>query len=187
MQLDFVWALAEIGKTVVAGGPFDSAQWAEAQNRKVADEVHAKCEDEIDLTAPSVFLLSVEEMIGTKLLVGDLVVEVLAVSKDLLEEVEGHLGDPLQEESLDLEVVLRVDVSCPCHDRHLVSWRNNLHLRPYDPWVMARGATRLQQMSYYGSSSPHQPLEETVLLGYPENDALEIVAPRKLSKDAMIG
>lgn len=149
--------------------------------------MHSKCEDEIDLTAPLVVLLSVEEMIGTKLLVGNVVVEVLAVSKDLLEEAEGHLGDPLQEESLDLEVVIRVDVGCACHDRHLVSWGNNLHLRPYDPWVMARGATRLQQMSYHDRSSPHQPLEETVLRGYLENDALEIVALRKLSKDAMTG
>lgn len=121
MQLELVLAVVDAGTTVVAGEYCDLAQWAVVQHRKVAYEVHAMCKDEIHLAAPLVALQSVEEMIGRKLLVGGLVVEVLAVAKDLVDKVGVHLGDPLQEASLDLEVALLVELDCAYHDHHPVS------------------------------------------------------------------
>lgn len=166
VQLESALALVVAGKTVVAGGNCDSAQGPMVLNGKVVEEADAMDTDRVDLTAPSVGLQSVEEMTGRKLLVGDLIVEVLAGSKNLVKEAGRHLGDPLRVASLDLEVVLQVDLYCAYHDHHPVSEGNNLHLTPYDPWVTTRGGTHQQQMPQCDKNFPPRPLEETGLRGY---------------------
>lgn len=167
VQLESALALVAADKAVVAGGQCDSAQGPMVLIGKVVEEVGAMYTGEIDLMVPLVGLHSVEEMIGRKLLAGDLVVGVLAGrSKNLVEEEGRHLGDPLRVVSLDLGVVLPVGSDCAYHDHHPVSSENNLHLTSCDPWVTARGETRQQQMSQCGKSPPHQPLAEMVLHGY---------------------
>lgn len=165
VQLESPWALVVAGKTVVVGAHCESAQGPMVLNGKVVEEVDAMYTDEMDLMALLVGLQSVEGMIGRKLLVVGLVVEVLAGSMNLVDEAGRHLGDPLPVVSLDLGVVLQVDLDCAYHDHHLVSSENNLRLTPHDPWVMARGGIRQQQMSQCDKSPPPQALEETGLHG----------------------
>lgn len=133
MQLDSVLVLVEAGKTVVGAGYYDWAQRAVVQSKKIADEIGRMYQDETDPPVPLVGLQLVEEMIGRKLLVGDLVVEVLAVWKGSVEEAKRHLENPLQEASRDLGAVLPVDLGYAYHVHHPVFWGSNLHLRPCDP------------------------------------------------------